>query len=840
MVDFGWRPHRNRQNACALTRSERESIRVRNPLPRPLNFHPMKTNSSAWAASTVFLGFHRRPIASIVAVMLLGLSCWPRTAQAQCCVDISGEWDVEESITLTIYFNGYFFDETTQSGGGSVVISQNGCKFTFISEVPDPFNYGRTIRLTRSGMIMGDQAVFTGKALARIPGASCSENELRGEGTISSSGFNSSISFDTTGGAECRGGGDEAEFFIEGSATFSRGGRLAFPPGVGVMASSLSVSNRFAVDGSLLPGTNVTFTAQVSGDTEQVTFQWLRNGKAIPRATNDTHTITNVQCSDAGHYAVTIRHAGCAITSATAALRVNGSTNATDNPPALTITSPSVEFTRVSNNVHTITGTVKEDRGLQGIYLQHGSGPFERVSASSNWSAMVNLEPGTNTFRIKAVDGCGHESSIVRRTLYYVLTSALTVRTNGNGSVTPALDGQQLEVGRNYMLTATPSNGWAFSHWSGGENSTDGKLTFGMSPNLMLTAHFIPNPFIPLRGQFNGLFCDMNEIRADSAGSFTLTLTEPGNYSASLVLGGKKLSASGRFNAEGKAMNIITHLRTNRITVNWCLRFDGSDRIEGSVSNSQWVAVLEGDRATAAATNVAAPGAYTLVFPGETADDGLSAASSAPTGGPPQGDSFGTATVDAKGVVMLKGDLAEKLSITQKVPLSKDGHWPLYVSLYSGQGMVLGWVHFADEESSDFGGLATWIKPASPKAKYHPSGFTHENSLVGSRYRAPTGAVDRIFPFDTNGVVVLTGGNLSQSFTNEVDWGLNNIVTNKGPLPLSLKFKLPSGLMSGSFTPTGATRAVPFNGVVLQKARTASGYFLGTNTSGRVLLRVEP
>ena len=56
---------------------------------------------------------------------------------------------------------------------------------------------------------------------------------------------------------------------------------------------------------------------------------------------------------------------------------------------------------------------------------------------------------------------------------------------------------------------------------------------------------------------------------------------------------------------------------------------------------------------------------------------------------------------------------------------------------------------------------------------------------------------------------------------------------------LVLTFVLPTGLFKGNFTPAGATRAVPFAGAVLQgeNFNWASGYFLGTSQSGRVLLQ---
>lgn len=773
-------------------------------------------------------------LAAGVVTVLLALISWPCAAQDRCCVNISGDWNVDETIRVRIYIDGALEEDFPTGGSGSVKISQNGCTFSYYAEVADPSNNGQTIRLLRTGTITGNQAVFKGRAVIPAAGVTCTDNELTGIGTISSSVSFSQIAFTTSAEVPCRGRGQEGEAVITGTATFTRSEQLSFPPEVRITPASLSVSNRFAADGSLLPGSNATFAAGVLGATDPVTYQWQHNGRTIPRATNATLTITNAGCADAGRYTVLARHAGCSLASAAAALRVNGSTNDMDTPPMLTVTSIGPALTRVSNNVQTITGTVKDDRGMQGVYLQRGSGAFERVSVSSNWSVVVNLEPGTNTLRFKAVDACGNASPVVQRMLCFVVTSPLTVGTNGNGSITPVLNGQLLEVGRAYMLTATPSPGWLFSHWSGGVSSTEAKLTFEMKSNLTLVANFVPNPFIPTKGQFNGLFSELDEVRAGRAGFFSLAVTEPGSYSASLQLGGKKLSASGRFDLAGKATNTIARPGTNALTVIWCLLFNGSDQITGSVSDGFWTSPLLGDRAVpGAATNVATPGPYTLVVPGTPAANALQATGAAPSGDPPEGDSHGNVTVDAKGTLTLKGSLAEKLAVTQKVPLSKNGHWPLHVSLYSGKGLLLGWINFADEESSDFSGDVTWIKPPLPRAKQHAAGFTHTNLLTGSRYTAPTGAVDRIVAI-TDGIVILSGGNLPQPLTNTVTLGPGNGVINGGPLPLSLKFKLPSGQMSGSFTPPGASRAVTFTGVVLEKAGFASGYFLGTNASGRV------
>jgi hypothetical protein len=410
-----------------------------------------------------------------------------------------------------------------------------------------------------------------------------------------------------------------------------------------------------------------------------------------------------------------------------------------------------------------------------------------------------------------------------------VVTAPLSLTTSGSGSVAGAVNGQELEVGRSYTLTATPASGFVFSNWTGSVSENSQKLTFTMQPETTVTANFIPNPFRAVIGKYNGLFWDhANGAEHGSSGFFTLTTTDRGSYTASLLADGGKLSTSGQFDLEGRATNTISRRGTNAIMIIWAMQLDGSDRVGGTVGNGTWSAELEGDRAIFNSRTNPCPnsGKYTFVLPGTPDLTDV-----------PGGDSYGTVSVDGNGMITLRGFLSDKTSAVQKVPLSKNGDWPLYVPLYAGKGSLLSWVSFNDQETSDFSGDSTWSKPAVLKSKYYPSGFIYPQPITGSRYSAPVSVANRILDL-TDAEVVFTGGNLPQSYTNEVvlDPGskvVNNTLANK----LKLTFTLSNGLFKGAFTPSGTIKALPFGGVVLQKATNASGYFLGTSQSGRVSLQ---
>jgi hypothetical protein len=154
--------------------------------------------------------------------------------------------------------------------------------------------------------------------------------------------------------------------------------------------------------------------------------------------------------------------------------------------------------------------------------------------------------------------------------------------------------------------------------------------------------------------------------------------------------------------------------------------------------------------------------------------------------------------------------------------------------------LLLGWVQFdTNAFSDDLRGLVDWIKPTLPTAQYYPGGFTNQITLIGSGYLPPPSTTNRVLDL-TNGVLVLSGGNLSQSWTNDIVLGANNRVTNASPNKLAVALSLGTGLFKGTFTDTGTARTVSFSGALLQKSSNGAGFFLGTNQSGRVLLQSQP
>ncbi len=166
--------------------------------------------------------------------------------------------------------------------------------------------------------------------------------------------------------------------------------------------------------------------------------------------------------------------------------------------PTLAITNL-VAGQRVSNGVFTVKGTASDNAQVANVWLQLNGGDWTNaVSANqwTNWSADLNLIPGTNKLSVYAVDTTGNDSTNSNRNFQFVVTNVLSVQMIGRGTLSPNYSNAWLEVGRNYSMTATPGAGFVFTNWMVSTNWIDGVMTnkatlqFTMASNLTLQATF--------------------------------------------------------------------------------------------------------------------------------------------------------------------------------------------------------------------------------------------------------------------------------------------------------------------------------------------------------------
>jgi hypothetical protein len=350
-----------------------------------------------------------------------------------------------------------------------------------------------------------------------------------------------------------------------------------------------------------------------------------------------------------------------------------------------------------------------------------------------------------------------------------------------------------------------------------------------MSPAQTFTVTVPSNPYIPLAGEYNGLFYETNGVLNSSAGFMRFTLVTNGTYSGYVLLDGGSNSFTGQFDIAGDATNTISRLSTDlTVTMAVDLTTNFTESAIGTVANgTNWTAVLQVDHATFSASSNPAlfAGEYNAAFLGSATPATL-----------PGGHGFGSVSVNANGIATLNGELADGTSVSQAVSISKDGVWPLYVSLYSGKGVLLSWVNFEMTATNDLSGSATWIKDSTVGGTHYSGGFTNDLTITGSYYQEPPLGI-QVLNFNT-GSVIFKGGNLSGAVTNTFTLNFDSSVTID-PSPangLTFSFDISSGTFSGQFIDTGNSVTNDFSGVILQTGTEALGYFLGTSQSGSVTI----
>ena len=405
--------------------------------------------------------------------------------------------------------------------------------------------------------------------------------------------------------------------------------------------------------------------------------------------------------------------------------------------------------------------------------------------------------------------------------------SQLSVLVSGNGSVSPAnLGGGMLTVGKSYSLRASAGMGCVFSNWvsNGLVVGTGPNYTFTMSRGLVLQANFVSNPFIPVAGVYQGLFYATNNVAPESSGACNVTVGSNGTYTAKMQLGGQSYTFAGQFPLTRQSSNTIARTGFSPLTVELQLGLS-SGGLTGQVSDGQWTTELIADAVPFSNANPAPQaGKYILVIPG--VDNSTTQ---------PGGDGYGSATVDSLGNVSCSGVLADGTSFTTAAMLTGAGQWPFYASLYGGQGSIIGWLNFAT--NGDLGGQLEWFKEPQSTAKYYPAGFTNSPAVIGSVYTYSNGAPVLQF---TYGQISLTGGNLAQSFTNQIEIGANGQITDLTTNKVALNLTASSGLLTGSVFDAATGKAISVNLIVLQNQQTAAGFFLGSSQSGKAILTPTP
>ena len=308
-----------------------------------------------------------------------------------------------------------------------------------------------------------------------------------------------------------------------------------------------------------------------------------------------------------------------------------------------------------------------------------------------------------------------------------VSDSVLRVIVNGPGTLLPNLNGQTLQVGQTYRMTAMANPGALFAGWSGDVDTNAAKLSFVMTNNMVIVATFTPSPFPPLAATYTGLFSEADNLNFQSSGLATVTLSAGGACSVAIRPGGTAYSVSGQFSTNGTFYGVISRPKPlPAVQVRLVLDFANTNRLTGQISAGTWNAGLEAYRPFYSPARPApeAGRTYLLRFPGNP--NSLAG---------PGGDGYATITVHPLGTVTLKATLGDGTTFSQSTFITSSGQWPLFGSLYSSQGSILGWLSFSGTNPDGVGGTATWFKwPLPALRRLYPGGFVFQTDTSGASY----------------------------------------------------------------------------------------------------------
>jgi uncharacterized repeat protein (TIGR03803 family) len=568
----------------------------------------------------------------------------------------------------------------------------------------------------------------------------------------------------------------------------------------------------------------------IAGGTAPLSYQWqfssnnVVNGRNIIGATTPTLTLNNITPAQAGVYSVTVRNSAGQITSASAQVSVIPR-------PKISISSPQ-RGAQIHSSSLTIAGTTGGDVAVAWVYFQLDDGGWQLATSSDSWvrwRATVTMPKGDHVVEAFAESVLGTFSPTNSAAFSCLATSApVVVEINGDGTVNPNLDGQFLQLGKSYSMTAVPAIGWLFAGWTGGVTNDAARLAFVMESNLVLQANFHPDPFFTGKGNYTGLFqAPPVDVSPTNSGFMALTLTSHGAFSGFVQLGVKRTAISGRFDIDGKAEVTIARRNLNPLTINLELfSTEFASVIRGTVTDGIWLADLNAYRtAFNAKSNPALmAGRYTLVIPGQPGATNV-----------PGGDSYGVLTVNSGGLIQFSGSLSDNTKITQSISVSEDGNWALYVPLYAGQGLITGRLIFTnvDSPTGTISGNLIWFKPEVPTATYYPTGFLISSDAVGSSYVNPSNGAP-ILDLGDNGVLTFSGGDLAEDIVYSIVLNQNLVGITGTNAIRQFNFSITDGSFHASVTDPSSSQQFPFRGVVLQSENRAAGYFLGPTQSGKV------
>ena len=413
--------------------------------------------------------------------------------------------------------------------------------------------------------------------------------------------------------------------------------------------------------------------------------------------------------------APTLANAGAATGQATATLQVAGAVPAAKNAYTATVTTAnghvtvSVNVTVVPKPVIAATMPILLTVG-QPVGLQGAATPAISVHVSNN----PTLVSATGL-------PAGLKLSTDYKNQVFAITGTPTLAT-GTKPATVTLNATNLAG------TATP-------------------VTFTITVNPIAAS---------LVGTFNGLISRLTLLPATAlGGSATLTVTSTGSYTGSVTVAGATYPVTGQLDTTTTKPTSSLIVKSKTTTLySFTLTFNPANGEITGTATAGPLATLTLDAWSKTATPALA-GTYNF----------FTQAPATPSAAAPEGASFGTAVVDAKGGVILTVNLADGLGtvVTNHTTLGSTGLVPLYSLLYTNTGSVSSWLTVTPKTTGAYNKIAsaslTWNKGSAVPTDHTYAAF--DFGVTNANALAVTGSQQLVVAGDVLWAPVAIGGTLS-------------------------------------------------------------------------------
>lgn len=606
-------------------------------------------------------------------------------------------------------------------------------------------------------------------------------------------------------------------------------------------------------------GANATFSVGATG--EFVGYEWYQNGNWIDDdaehfsgAYSGSLAIQNVTSNDVGTYSVVLYCTTGEIASSNAVLTLGVETN----KPFVAISSPKAG-TRSANPV--LNGTASDLVRVKGVNywitnVNNGvrttsSGQAVLAAArgsSSNWTIQANLLPGTNILAVQSYNYAGLSSLTTNSVFFYRVAAPvqLQVIPAGTGRIagsapfrgeTPPTNGAPLFVGETYSITANPTANWWLVDWMNGAQlvSTNATFFFTMEPNLVLTAEFATNALVGRAGRYDGIFSPGLPYPVGPSGLIeNLVLGNSGLYSGKLYFSATNYALAGSFNLWGEAAETIPRPGNPDGDLALYLAISPTAfprQITGWVQGTNSGSWFSNDVSLiAATTNRHYLSPYTAYMVESRLQPGPAAL---PPGSsiPPNCDYM--LITNTGSMINYRGMMSDGTAFQRSEPVNEAGGFPVFSSLYGGQGFLLGMVGPLSNSTGRAGELV-WSRPEQTNGRYS-SGFTTLLDVTLSPWTNSTAALTNLFGHGMQ--LVLAGGGLAADLGCSLQLTRSNTLRSLGGSTNFLNgFVNPiNGMVTISFfDPLGSN--VTASGVMLQNIKSGGGFFLDGAGGGTMIL----